>query len=158
VGPHTRRADRLALAVAAGVTAILAREAEARQIALDRRLQPMRAVIDALERLYGPDVQPLDHPGAFVDLVARHGADHLRARDVQLLHAAVIEKSDRDCARNEALDNLDDAREASGESAAQTDERALLAWIGVSKEQFQAAVETALRHPDWDRSRSGTCY
>jgi len=152
MGPHTRRADRLALAVAAGVTAILAREAEARQIALDRRLQPMRAVIDALERQYGPDVQPLDHPGDFVDLVARHGADHLRARDVQLLHAALIEKSDRDCARNEALDNLDDAREASGgESAEQSDERALLAWVGVSKEQFQSAVETALRDP----SRSG---
>jgi len=151
MGLQTRRPDRLALAVAAAVTAILAREAGVWQLALDRRLQPMRAVIDELERLYGPDVQPLDHPNDFADLVTRHGADHLRERDVRLLQAALIEKGDRDCAFNEALDNLDDAREASGESTERRDERALLVWVGVSKAQFLAAVETALRDlaPTW---------
>jgi hypothetical protein len=146
MGLHERHADRLALAVAAGVTAILAREAEARQIALDRRLQPMRDVIDALERLHGPDAQPLEHPRDFANLVARHGAVHLRERDVQLLQAAMIESADRDCALSEALDDLGAARDASGEAGRQDDERSLLAWVGVSREQFLAAVETALGH------------
>lgn len=147
MGLHTTNTGRLALLVAAGVTAILAREAEARQRALDRRLRPMRAVIDALERLHGPDALPLDHPCDFADLVTRHGADHLRERDVQLLQAAMIECADRNCAHSEALDNLAAAREAGGEGDRRFDERSLLAWVGVSKEQFQAAVETALRHP-----------
>ena len=147
MSPHTSHTDRLALAVTASVTAILAREAEARQSALDRHLQPMRDVIDALERLHGPDAQPLDHPRDFADLVARHGAEHLSERDVQLLQAAMTERADRDCALGEALDDLAAAREASGEAGRQYDERSLLAWVGVSKEQFRAVVQTALRHP-----------
>ena len=144
---HASHADRLALAVTASVTAILAREAEARESALDRRLQPMREVIDALEGLHGPGAQPLDHPRDFADLVARHGADHVRERDVQLLQAAMAESADRDCALGEAIDDLAAAREASGESGRPYDESSLLAWVGVSKEQFRAVVETALRHP-----------
>ena len=144
---HTSHTDRLALAVTASVTAILAREAEARQSALDRRLQPLREVIDGLERLHGPNVQPLDHPRDIADLVARHGANHLRERDVQLLQAAMVESADRDCALSEALDDLAAAREDSGEAGHQYDERSLLAWVGVSKEQFLAVVEAALRRP-----------
>jgi hypothetical protein len=101
-------------------------------------------VIDALERLHGLDVQPLDHPRDFADLVAEHGADHLRERDVQLLQAAMVERADRDCALGEALDDLAVAREASGE-AGQKDDAGLLAWVGVSREEFLAVVETALR-------------
>ena len=144
---HTSHTDRLALAVAASVTTILARDAEARRRALDRRLQPMREVIDGLERLHGPDAQPLDHPSDFADLVARHGADHLRERDVQLLQAAMVESADCDCALGEALGDLAAARDASGEASLQHEERSLLAWVGVSKEQFLAVVEAALRHP-----------
>ena len=143
---RTSHTDRLALAVAASVTAILARVAEGRQSALDRRLQPMREVIDGLERLHGPDAEPLDHPCDFADLVARHGAEHLRERDVRLLQAAMAESADRHCALGEALDDLAAAREDSGEPGQQYDERSLLAWVGVSKEQFLAGVETALRH------------
>ena len=144
---HTSHTDRMALAVAASVTTIFARDAEARHSALDRRLQPMRAVIDELERLHGPDAQPLNHPSEFADLVARHGAEHLRERDVQLLQAAMVESADCDCALGEALDDLAAAREASGEAGLQYDERSLLAWVGVSKEHFLAVVEAALRHP-----------
>lgn len=147
MGLYTSHADRLALAVTASVTAILAQAAEARQNALDRRLQPMREVIDALEDLHGPDARPLDHPGDFADLVARHGADHLRERDVQLLQAATAERADRDCALGEALDDLAAARAASGEVGRQYDDGSLLAWVGVSKEQFQAVVDMALRRP-----------
>lgn len=146
MGLHTSNIDRLALLVTAEVTAILARDAEARQSALDRRLQPMRDVIDAFERLYGADAQPLDHPRDFADLVARHGADHLRQRDVRLLQAAMAESADRCCAHSNALDDLATARDASGEAGRQFDERSLLAWVGVSKGQFLAAVELALRH------------
>jgi hypothetical protein len=144
---RTSHTDRLALAVAARVTTILAQDAEARQSALDRRLQPMREVIDSLERLHGPDAQPLDHPSDFADLVVRHGAEHLRERDVRLLQAAMVESADCDCALGEALDDLAAAREASGDAGRQYDERSLLAWVGVSKEQFLAVVEAALRHP-----------
>jgi hypothetical protein len=146
MGLHTSHTDRLTLAVAASVTAILAREAEARQSMLDRRLQPMRDVIDALERLHGPDVEPLDHPGDFAALVAEYGAEHLRERDVRLLQAAIVESADRDCALGEALDDLAAAREDSREAGQQYDERSLLAWVGVSKQQFRTLVETALRH------------
>jgi hypothetical protein len=142
---HASQTDRLALAIAASVAAILAREAESRHSLLDRRLQPMREVIDALERLHGPDAHPLDYPCDFADLVARHGAAHLRERDVQLLQAAMVEGADRDCALGQALEDLAAARESSGEVVQQYDERSLLAWVGVSKEQFLAAVETALR-------------
>lgn len=145
MGQHPSHTDRLALAVTASVTANLAREAEARQSALDRRLQPMRRVIDALERLHGPDVQPLDHPRVFADLVTEHGADHLRERDVQLLQAAMIERADRDSALGESLDALAVAREASGAAGRGDDETSLLAWVGVSREQFLAVVEMALR-------------
>jgi hypothetical protein len=145
VGQHTSHTDRLALAVTASVTAILAREAEARQSALDRRLQPMRRVIDALEYLHGLDVQPLDHPRDFADLVAQHGADHLRERDVRLLQVAMVERADLECALGEALDDLAAAREDSGEAGHPYDESSLLAWVGVSKEQFRAVVETAVR-------------
>jgi hypothetical protein len=107
----------------------------------------MREVIDGLERLHGPDAQPLDHPSAFADLVARHGAEHLRERDIQLLQTALVESADCDCALGEALDDLAAAREASGEAGRQDDESSLLAWVGVSREQFLAVVETALRHP-----------
>jgi hypothetical protein len=143
---HTSHTDRLALAVAASVTTILAREAASRQNTLDRRLQPMREVIDNLERLHGPNAQPLDHPSDFADLVVRHGADHLRERDVQLLQAAMVESADCDCALGEALDDLAVAREASGDAGRQYDERSLLAWVGVTREQFLAVVEAALRH------------
>jgi hypothetical protein len=144
MGLHTSHTDRLALAVAASVTGILAREAEARQSMLDRRLRPMREVIDALERLHGSDVEPLDHPSDFADLVARHGAQHLRERDVRLLQAAMVDSAGRNCALGEALDDLAAARECSGEPGRQYDERGLLAWVGVSKEQFLALVATAL--------------
>jgi hypothetical protein len=144
---HTSHTDRLALAVAASVTTILARVADGRQSALDRRLQPMREVIDGMERLHGPDAEPLDHPCDFADLVARHGAEHLRERDIRLLQAAMAESADRHCALGDALDYLAEARVASGEAGRQDDESSLLAWVGVSREQFLAVVETALRHP-----------
>ena len=147
MGLHTSHTDRLALLVTAGVTAILARDAETRQSALDKRLRPMRAVIDGLERLHGPDAQPMDHPNDFASLVAQHGAHHLRERDVQLLQAAMVECIDRACAHSDALDDLVAAREASGETGQRFDGSGLLAWAGVSRERFLAEIETALRHP-----------
>jgi len=146
MGLHTRRADRLALLVAASIAAILAREAEARQGALDRRLRPMRTVINALERLHGADALPLDHPHDFTDLVTHHSADHLRARDVQLLPTPMLENAECRCAHSEALDDLAVARQVSGEAGRQCGERSLLARVGVSKARFPAEVETALRH------------
>ena len=130
--------NRLALAVAVEVTAILAREAETRQEELDRRLQPMRQVIDALEYRYGPNVHPLEHPGDFADLIVRHQAGHLRERDVQMLAESIDETLDRDDALSQAIGDLDDARDDAGETE-------LLAWVGVSRQQFMAAVDTALR-------------
>ena len=143
--------DRLALAVAAEVTAVLARAAEARRLALDRRLRPMRHVIDEFERRHGLDAQPGDYPTEFAELVARHRAGHLREHDVRLLHAAIIEGADRDCERFEALADLDEAGGLGGVTADGQGTMSLPAWAGVSKEQFSAAVNTALR----SRPRSG---
>lgn len=147
MGLDMRPADRLALLVAAGVAAVRAQEAESRQIELDRRLQPMRDVIDVLERRHGPDVLPLDHPSELADLVARHGAAQLRERDVRLLQAATVERAERECARNEALDDLAAAHESSGGAGRPHDESSLLDWAGVSREQYLASVETALHCP-----------
>lgn len=147
MGRHASHTDGLALAVAASVTSIHAREAEARQRVLDRCLHPMREVTAALNRLHGPDAQPLDHRRDFASLDTEHGAEHLRERDVQQLQAAMVESADRDCARGEALDDLAAAREASSEAVRLYDETSMLAWVGMSREQFLAVVEMALRHP-----------
>jgi hypothetical protein len=143
--------DRLALAVAAGVLAILAREARARLLELDLRLQPMRQVIDAFERSYGPDAQPADHPQDFANLVARPGAGHLRERDIQLLLEASVAEADHDGALGDALDDLDAARDATGKASDRGGEPGLLTWVGVTKEQYVAAVDTALRHQSQSR-------
>jgi hypothetical protein len=145
MNPQISREDRLALAVTAAVSAVRVHAADARCVDLDRQLRPMRNVIEDFEQRYGPDVVPADHPGEFADLVARHGASHLRERDIQILHAALADKTDRDDVLRAALADLDEARAASGDSAGRGDVGELLSWIGASREHVLEALNAALR-------------
>jgi hypothetical protein len=142
-----RRDVRLTLAVAIVVTAIRAREAGARQLALDQHLQPMRHVIEDFERLHGRDAQPLDHPQDFADLVAARGAAHLRERDVQLVEEAVAEKMSSEGALFEALADLNEARGEDGEPGDGTGVQGLLTWVGVSQSEPLRGAEWRAASP-----------
>jgi hypothetical protein len=63
------------------------------------------------------------------------------------LQAATVESAERECARNEALDDLAAAHESSGGAGRPHDESSLLDWAGVSRGQYLASVEAALLRP-----------
>jgi hypothetical protein len=130
------RAARLDLAVRARLASIRADRMLERTSLLDRQYISVTRAIEEYVELYGRDADPFDDFDTFVGLILRHGGIDLGREDVLTATEMYVQRA---AATSESIGA---AREL---EAAMGDHRGtILRWVGCTRKQFDAALESRL--------------